>query len=58
MLARNTAFPPLALTRKRSGKRATTLANATSMKGMRPSIDPAIIMRSPRSRRLSGSHEV
>ncbi len=29
-----------------------------SMNGIRPSIDPAIIMRSPRSRRLSGSQDV
>ena len=58
MLARKTALPPLAPIRNLSGKRATTFANSTSMNGIRPSIDPAIIMRSPRSSRLSGSQEV
>ena len=55
---RSTAFPPLQPIRYLSGIRATMPARTVSIKGIRPSIEPAIIIRSPRSSRLSGSHEV
>src|SRR5699024_12737246 len=55
--ARRTDLPPLRPTRKLSGNRATSLARLVSMNGILPSIEPAIIIRSARSRRLSGRSE-
>ena len=56
--ARRIAFPPRRSNNSRSGNVAVRAVSSTSMKGIRPSTPAAIIIRSPRSSRLSGSQPV